>query len=78
LWVVLLITYAVGVASFSHIIAGSVDVLYLVMEGQESFGRYLAGFLLPVFLGNVIGGVSLVSLLNYGQVVLDKPDTEST
>ncbi|MBD5653693.1 MAG: formate/nitrite transporter family protein [Candidatus Eremiobacteraeota bacterium] len=73
LWVVLLITYVVGLASFSHIIAGSVEVLYLVVQGQESFGKFLTAFLLPVFLGNAIGGVSLVSLINYGQVVLDDP-----
>jgi formate/nitrite transporter FocA (FNT family) len=27
--------------------------------------------LLPVFIGNVIGGVSLVALLNYGQVMAE-------
>jgi formate/nitrite transporter FocA (FNT family) len=72
LWVVLLITYVVGLAAFSHIIAGSVEVLYLVMIGQESFARFLMGFLLPVFIGNAVGGVALVSLINYGQVVLDE------
>ena len=69
LFVILIITYVVGLGAFSHIIAGSVEVLYLVVTGQLSFGHYLGSYLLPVFIGNTIGGVSLVSLLNYAQVV---------
>ena len=71
LFVILIITYVVGIGSFSHIIAGSVEVLYLVVTGQLSFVHYLGSYLLPVFVGNAIGGVSLVSLLNYAQVLED-------
>jgi formate/nitrite transporter FocA (FNT family) len=70
-FVVLVITYFVGLGSFSHIIAGSVETLYLVWTGGITFGTYLMGFLLPVFIGNVIGGTSLVAILNYGQVVAE-------
>ena len=71
LFVILIITYAVGLGSFSHIIAGSVEVLYLVAIGDLSWWQYLSGYLLPVFIGNVAGGVSLVAVLNYAQVVAD-------
>ena len=71
LFVVIIITYIVGLGAFSHIIAGSVEVLYLVVTGQLTFAHYLGSYLLPVFIGNAIGGVSLVSLLNYGQVVAE-------
>ena len=71
LFVVIIITYIVGLGAFSHIIAGSVEVLYLVATGQLPFAHYLGSYLLPVFIGNAIGGVSLVSLLNYGQVVAE-------
>ncbi len=37
-WVIMLITYIVGLAQFSHIIAGSVDTLYLVEWGRSQFG----------------------------------------
>jgi formate/nitrite transporter FocA (FNT family) len=70
-FIVLIITYFVGLGSFSHIIAGSVEAIYLVAIGGLSWGSYLGGFLLPVFIGNVIGGSSLVALLNYGQVVAE-------
>jgi formate/nitrite transporter FocA (FNT family) len=69
--VILFITYFVGLGSFSHIVVGSVDVFYLVATGGMSWLQYLGGYMLPVLLGNVIGGVSLVAVLNYGQVVAD-------
>jgi formate-nitrite transporter family protein len=68
LWVIVLITYVVGVGGFSHIVAGSVESLYGVAVGVVAPASYLAGFLVPVFIGNTIGGILLVSLLNYGQV----------
>lgn len=77
LFVILIITYVVGLGAFSHIIAGSVEVLYLVVTGELSFTHYLGSYLLPVFFGNSIGGVSLVSLLNYAQVVSKGGDEPS-
>jgi len=71
LFVIVIVTYFVGLGSFSHIVAGSVEVLYVVATGGLSWAQYLGGFLLPVFIGNVIGGVTLVSLLNYAQVAAE-------
>ena len=68
LWVIVIITYVVGVGSFAHVVAGSVESLYGVAVGAVAPITYLAGFLVPVFIGNTIGGILLVSLLNYGQV----------
>jgi formate/nitrite transporter FocA (FNT family) len=68
-WIVILLTYVVGLASLSHIIAGSVEVLYVVNAGAVTWRDYFAGFLLPTFLGNVLGGVTLVAGLNHAQTV---------
>jgi formate/nitrite transporter FocA (FNT family) len=68
-WVIIFITYLVGLGHLTHIIAGSVDVLYAVAAGQISWGEYLWRFMLPTLIGNTIGGVSLVAALNYAQVV---------
>jgi formate/nitrite transporter FocA (FNT family) len=68
-WIIILITYLIGLARFSHIIAGSVNVFYLVATGELSFGAYVGSFLVPVFLGNTLGGVALVAALNHAQVV---------
>lgn len=71
LHIVILLTYLVALGNFAHIIAGSVDVLYLVNTGAVSWGGYLLGFMLPTLIGNIIGGVSLVAALNFGQVAAE-------
>src|SRR5215213_2962865 len=40
--------------------------------GETSWIEYLGRFLVPATLGNTIGGIVLVTLLNYGQVVGSK------
>jgi formate/nitrite transporter FocA (FNT family) len=67
--VIIVLTYLVGIAGLTHIIAGSVEVLFLVMTGRISWWAYASGYMLPTLLGNIIGGVSLVSALNHAQVV---------
>ncbi len=67
--VIIIITYLIGLGHFSHVIAGSVDVLYAVFAGSVTAGTYVTHFLFPSLLGNIIGGVSLVAALNYAQVV---------
>lgn len=74
--VVLIITYVVGAAGLSHIIAGSVEGLYAVVVGAASWSYYLIDFLLPVFIGNCLGGVLLVSILNYAQVAPEGDNAE--
>ncbi len=65
LWLILIITYVVAIAHFSHIIAGSVEAAYNVFVGHFSLGAYVTHFLLPTLIGNTIGGVSLVAILNH-------------
>lgn len=67
--IIVILTYIVGLAGLTHVIAGSVEVLYLVMIGAKSWFAYLGGYMLPALIGNIIGGVSLVSALNHAQVV---------
>lgn len=74
LWVIIIITWIVGAASLSHIIAGSVEALYAVAAGAWPWTSYVVNFLIPVFIGNCIGGVGLVAILNYGQVVPEQGD----
>jgi hypothetical protein len=40
--------------------------------GQASWAGMLAEFVVPSVIGNAIGGVLLVALLNYGQVEAEK------
>jgi formate/nitrite transporter FocA (FNT family) len=57
-----------------HCIAGSSEVMIGVFGGETSLGEFLVGFLLPATLGNAVGGVVLVTLLNYGQTIGSEPD----
>lgn len=65
---VVLITWVVAVAKLSHIIAGSTEVAYAVLAGDASFADYCGRFLLPTLAGNVVGGMSLVALLNHAAI----------
>ena len=78
LLLVLIITYLVAIAHFSHLIAGSVEAAYLVVTHQLSAMQYLTRFFIPTFIGNVLGGTSLVALLNHAPVreELDEGITE--
>lgn len=71
--VIVILTYVVGLAGLTHIIAGSVEVLYLVMAGDKNWFAYLGGYMVPTLIGNIIGGVALVSALNHAQVVAGMP-----
>ncbi len=62
-----LLTFAVGVGHFAHCIAGSCEVLSAVVHGALPAMEYLRWITFAT-LGNIAGGVILVSLLNYGQV----------
>lgn len=66
--IIIILTYIVALGQFAHIIAGSIDGLYLVNIRALSWTSFAGGFFLPTLLGNCIGGVSLVALLNYAQV----------
>ena len=68
-WVIVLMTWLVGAGGLAHVIAGSIDVLYLVFTGEIPWSTWLVRFLAPSLIGNTIGGVGLVAWLNHAQVV---------
>jgi formate/nitrite transporter FocA (FNT family) len=70
-WIIIIVTYVVGLGHLAHIVAGSVDAFYLVETDAASLADYLTRFFLPTLLGNLFGGVALVAVLNYGQVAAE-------
>ena len=68
-WVIILITYLVGLGSFSHIIAGAVETFTLAAMGEESWATVLGSYIVPTLIGNTLGGVTLVATLNHAQIV---------
>ncbi|HEY3861853.1 MAG TPA: formate/nitrite transporter family protein [Verrucomicrobiae bacterium] len=60
-WVISLLAYIVGIGHLPHIVAGATPAFYHVLTGGISFGGGCLRFLLPVCLGNVVGGVAMVA-----------------
>ncbi len=66
-WVIVMLTYAISIAGLSHVVAGSNELFLLALHGEIgalTVLEHIAG----AFLGNVIGGTVLFTLLAYGQV----------
>ena len=70
--VIIIITYVVGLGHLSRVIAGAVEVLYLPAMGAASWWSVIGGYILPALAGNIIGGVTLVAIINHAQVVSGK------
>ncbi|WP_254602895.1 formate/nitrite transporter family protein [Sphingomonas bacterium] len=67
-WIVVLITYAIAIGGFSHVVAGSGEAWLLALSGRTSFTAAVFGYILPALAGNVIGGTGLFAVLAHGQV----------
>lgn len=66
--IIILLTYAIALCQFPHVIAGSVEAAFGVFAGQASVGDYLFRFLVPTLIGNVFGGTALAALLNHAPI----------
>jgi formate/nitrite transporter FocA (FNT family) len=71
-----LCTAPIHALGFKHSIAGSVEAFYLAAGGAARWTDMLASFVVPSVIGNTIGGVLLVALLNYGQVASERSNAE--
>lgn len=67
-FVIVAVTWLIGVAKFSHVIAGSVETAFAAMQGAIGWDDYALRFLIPALIGNSFGGVVFVALLNHAQV----------
>ena len=67
--VITLMTYLIAIGGFTHIVAGSMEAHMLVLNGEWQWWQMLGQFLLPVLLGNMIGGTALFALISYAQVM---------
>jgi formate/nitrite transporter FocA (FNT family) len=66
--IIALLTWVVALGKLSHIIAGSAEAAYGIFTGAATIGDYLMKFFVPTLIGNLIGGVALVSMLNHAPV----------
>jgi formate-nitrite transporter family protein len=75
----LILTFAwlIAAGDFSHIVAGSVEMAFLVLRGELGIGPAVFRFFLPVLAGNIVGGTLIFSLVAWGQVRDDVEELET-
>ena len=66
---IVVVTSLIAAGGFQHIVAGSMEAFMLGLAGQQSVAQILFGFILPVLIGNVLGGTALFGVLSYAQVM---------
>jgi formate-nitrite transporter family protein len=69
-------TFILGLGNFAHCVASSGEILAALLAGNIASVDYFS-WLLGATVGNIAGGVVMVSLLNYGQVKLGKAADDS-
>jgi len=67
-WVIIVLSYVVGIGHFGHVVAGSVQTFYMAVSGVVSWGAVAVNYLIPTLIGNILGGVALVAAINHAQV----------
>ncbi|MBU3823973.1 MAG: formate/nitrite transporter family protein [Candidatus Oceanisphaera merdipullorum] len=66
--VIVMFTWLIAVGGFTHVIAGSNEIFTLVLHGEITLFSGLVYHVLPVLIGNILGGSGLFAMLAYGQV----------
>ena len=67
-WIVFVITYAIALGGFTHVVAGASEAFLLVWHGDATLAWAVGGFVAPALLGNILGGTGLFALLAHAQV----------
>jgi len=66
--IIWMLTFVVGLGNFAHCIATSGEVFVAILTHQAAWSAYPAWFF-PAVAGNICGGVGMVTILEYGQVI---------
>lgn len=76
LFVIMIFTWLIAAGDFTHIVAGSVEMAFLMVQGDLPITIALWNFFLPVLAGNILGGTVIFALLAFGQVRRELPDAD--
>lgn len=69
--VIWMLTFLMGLGNFAHCVVSSCEIFVTLLAHQAPWGDYPRWFF-PAVAGNVCGGVGLVTILEYGQVMHGK------
>ncbi len=73
--VVYLAFLSIPIGGLFHVVVSYTEMVYLVLLGELALWSGLTEFVLPVLLGNTIGGVVLVTVVNYFQTTEKRLET---
>lgn len=68
IWVIILMTWLVALGDLAHIVVGSVEIFYLVFNGDIPWQQFIWPFALPTLAGNIIGGTFIFALISHAQI----------
>ncbi|EEM8426599.1 hypothetical protein DFQ98_04210 [Salmonella enterica subsp. enterica serovar Essen] len=66
--VIILMTWLIALGDTTHIVVGSVEILYLVFNGTLLWSDFLWPFALPTLAGNICGGTFIFALMSHAQI----------
>lgn len=66
--VIILMTWLIALGDTTHIVVGSVEILYLVFNGTLPWSDFLWPFALPTLAGNICGGTFIFALMSHAQI----------
>ena len=66
--VIILMTWLIALADTTHIVVGSVEILYLVFNGTLHWSDFFWPFALPTLAGNICGGTFIFVLMSHAQI----------
>lgn len=65
---IIFLVYFIALGDFAHVVVGSCEMAFEIIEGDANFFEYFFRFLIPTGIGNIIGGTAIFTLLIYNQV----------
>ena len=66
--VIILMTWLIALGDTTHIVVGSVEILYLVFNGTLHWSDFFWPFALPTLAGNICGGTFIFALMSHAQI----------
>ena len=68
IFVIIIMTWLVALGDLTHIVVGSVEILYLVFNGTIHWSEFFWPFALPTLAGNICGGTFIFALISHAQI----------
>jgi len=66
--VIIIMTWIIALGDTTHIVVGTVEILYLVFNGDIHWSEFIWPFALPTLAGNICGGTFIFALMSHAQI----------